>query len=45
MMEAAAEASSKAAEEVMRGANPAFGLLIGLLVLLVILLALAVVYF
>ena len=42
MMEAAAEASAKAAEEVMRGANLAF---VGLLVLLVILLALAVVYF
>ena len=45
MMEAAAEVFAKAAEEVMRGANLAFGLLIGLLVLLVILLALAVVYF
>ena len=44
-IEAAAEASAKAAEEVMRGANLAFGLLIGLLVLLVILLALAAVYF
>jgi hypothetical protein len=32
-------------EELMRGANPVFGLLIGLLVLLVILVALALVYF
>ena len=32
MTEAAVEASTKDAEEVMRGANPVFGLLVGLLV-------------